>query len=209
MALDTYANLQLAIADWMMRPGDSTIAAIAPDLIALFEEEARDRLRTLFNEATANLVTVAGLALSLQPAYFGGLREAVLQTSPSHRLTYLTPEQADDTFVDGETGAPRYITIKGSDFYLYPTPDAAYTIAIDYVQGLPALSAGGNWLFTNYPSLYLYGALAEAGDYIDDDGALTKYLKRREAGFDRVLLADRKKRWSGGPLQIKTDTGNP
>ena len=55
---NTYANLQTSIANWLMRAGDSTITTIVPDLILLFEEEARDRLKTRFNEATTTLSTV-------------------------------------------------------------------------------------------------------------------------------------------------------
>jgi hypothetical protein len=43
MALDSYQNLQGAVLDWLARPGDPLVAPAVPDMITMFEEEARDR----------------------------------------------------------------------------------------------------------------------------------------------------------------------
>jgi hypothetical protein len=136
----------------------------------------------------------------------------VLLGSPNQVLTEMEPEQMDAMDPDQESDGSLFYAIIGTNLRLEPPPAADGTLSITYMQGIPALataSGGVNWLLQNYPSLYLFGALAEAGDYLGDDARLMKALKRREAGFERLLLADRKARWSGSKLTIRTDTGNP
>lgn len=50
MPFNTYDRLQEAILNWIGRPDDPAVAPSVPEFITLFEEEARDRLKTRFNE---------------------------------------------------------------------------------------------------------------------------------------------------------------
>lgn len=215
MALDNYADLQTSIANWLMRPSDTTITSVIPDLILLFEEEARDRLKTRFSEQTTTLTTIGGQATLPVPSMFESARELVLQGSPNQILTYVTPEEMDATWVGDATGdmddSPEVFTIIGTNFKFAPTPATGQTITCDYMQGIPALSSGSptNWLLQNYPSLYLVGSLLWAEAFIADDERVQTWAALREAAFNRILSADIKARWSGETLQIKTDTGNP
>lgn len=212
MALDTYANLQIAILNWLARPGDALVSPSVPDMITLFEAEARRRLFNRLGEATTTLATVAGTATVALPTLYAEARELVLQTSPVRVLTFVTPQQMDETQPDSSSrGAPVCFTIVGTNFRLSPTPDAIYSITCDYLKGVPALSdsATTNWLLTNDPDAYLFGSLAEAEAFIGDDERVPGWLSRRDASFASIGTADRKSRWSGSVLQIRTDTGNP
>ena len=212
MALDTNSALQATVLRWLARPADTAISSDVPDMITLFEEEARDRLRTRFNEIDTTITTTSGLATVALPTMFEGARELVLQGSPNQVLTYVTPEQMDETWPDSAShDQPLVFTIIGLNFRFAPIPDSAYTIRLVYMQGIPALSGAGgtNWLLANYPSLYLWGTLAMAEAFIGHDERIALWVAAKEAAFDRLLLADRKVRWSGQTLQIKTDVGNP
>ena len=142
MALDSYSALQTSIASWLMRPGDSNITAIAPDLITLFEEEARDRLKSRFAEATATATTIAGTATVTLPADFMEAREVYLTDAAGDRATldYMTPEQLDAEWPIPNDCAPFNFTIEGTQLRLGPVPDAAYTVKMLYQQGIVALS---------------------------------------------------------------------
>jgi hypothetical protein len=213
MALDTYSALQTSIADWLLRPGDTTISTIAPDLITLFEAEARDRLKSRFAETETTLSTVAGTATVALPSDFWEPRALKISSSdPVAHLVYMTPDELDTEWpFAGDRGQPVNFTIQGTNLRLAPVPDAVYTLTLLYQQGITALSASNttNWLLTRYPDLYLFGSLALADAYIGDDERIAGWTAAKEAAFNRIAQSDVKARWGGGSLQIRTDTGNP
>lgn len=211
MALDTYANLQTAVALWLARPGDTLITPSIPDMITLFESEAERRLFTRFNETSVNLATVAGTPTVALPATFVELRSIKLLALPNVKLVYVTPEEMDSTWIGSQQDQSIAYTIEGTNLRLAPTPASVYTIVIGYMAGLPALSVSNttNWLLTNYPDAYLFGTLVEASAFIMEDERAAGWMARRDRVLDAISLADRKARWGGGSLQIKTDVGNP
>jgi len=218
MALDNYTDLQTAILNWLARPGDMLISGSIPDMIVLAEEEARDRLQTRLGWQQTTLTTTAGTNTITLPSMFLEARELVLQ-NPGYAnavLQFQTPEQLDAMEVNDDTSStedqPVFFTIEGPNFRFMPVPDAAYNIVCSYQAGIPALAmavGGVNWLLTDYPSIYLFGALAEAEPFIGDDERLVTWLTRRDKAIERLLVADIKSRWGGEALQIKTDVGNP
>jgi len=216
MPLDTYANLQTAVMDWLARPGDPLIQPALPDMIQLFEAEARPRLRTLSGEAMTELYTSAGNGDLALPDDFVELRSAVLQ--PATPLSFISPQQAA-TFSAG--GMPRYYTIYGGgDFAcaddvgaflrLTPPADGSYTVNITYLRGLPPLSdtAPTNWLLRQSPGAYLWGTLVEASAYIGHDERAAAWLQRRDQALAALEATDRKARW-GGSLVMRPDTVTP
>lgn len=212
MALDTYANLQTSILNWLARPGDTLISAAAPDMIALFEAAARDRLRTRFEEVSSTLTATGGTATVALPADFWEFRGPPrLRTNPVVSLVYMAPAELYDTWASTTTDRPVNYTIEGLNLKFGPTPDAVYTVDIDYMQGLPSLSdsAPTNWLLTRYPDLYLFGSLVMAEAFIGDDDRAVGWLQATEGIYARIAESDRKARWSGGPLTVQTDVRNP
>lgn len=283
MPFDSYADLQLTILNWLARPGDPIVGAAVPDMIVLFEEEARDRLKTRFNETLTTLFATIGSPVITLPSDYFQARELkipgapqwigtgniagqtlsvdILQAGtvvpntliwgtgisdngvvitgngtgtggtgtytisapltvsettisgtntnlPELVLQYVTPEQMD-TFADLSFQAvPERYTIDGMSILLDPIPDANYTILMDYMQGLPALTATNtsNWLLANYPSTYLFGSLLMAEAFIGRDERIPLWQQAKEASFQRIFLEDHQARFPGGSLQIKTDT---
>ena len=218
MPLDTYANLQTAVMDWLARPGDPLIAPALPEMIQLFEAEARLRLRTLASEAMAELYTAAGTPDLALPPDFVELRSAMLQGLATP-LEFLAPHAAAPYTAAG--GVPCYYTIYGGGDWacsaedgaflrLSPPPDGAYTVTITYLRGLPALSdaAPTNWLLLQSPGAYLWGCLVEAEAYIGHDERAAAWLQRRDAALAALEIADRKARW-GGPLTMRVMGATP
>src|SRR3979411_2651605 len=120
MSLSTYATLQTSIADWLLRPGDSTITTIAPDLITLFEAEARDRLKNRFAEVETTLSTVAGTATVALPSHFWEARSLkITSVSPVKHLVYMTPDELDTEWPFAtNTRRPVNFTIQGTNLRL-------------------------------------------------------------------------------------------
>jgi hypothetical protein len=218
MPLDTYANLQKAVMDWLARPDDPLISPALPEMVQLFEAEARLRLRTLASEAMAELYASTGTQDLALPSDFAELRSAMLQglASPLHFIS----AQASAPYTVA-SGVPRYYTIYGGGDWacsaddgafmrLSPPPAGPYTVNIAYLRGLPALSdaAPTNWLLLQSPGAYLWGVLVEAEAYIGHDERAAAWLQRRDAALAGLEIADRKARW-GGPLQMRVDGATP
>ena len=217
MPLDTYAGLQTSILDWLARPGDTLMMPALPDIIVLFESEARQRLRTAGAEAFSDLYANAGVPDLALPDDFVELRS--ISMNGSGPLGHISAQQAATM---PTAGMPLYYTVHGGGDYdcqaggggavlrLTPPPDGAYVIQINYLRGLPALSdaAPSNWLLKTMPSLYLFGCLVEASVFIKQDERALGWLQRREAAFETLETADRKTRW-GGPLTIRPDMVTP
>lgn len=126
MPFDSYANLQNTVLDWLARPDDPLVAPAVPDMIAMFEEEARDRLQTRFTEKTTQLTPVAGLDTIPLPLDYGELRSIWVNTSRGKQhFQYHTPRNLD--FNQGLyclNNYPVAFTIEGLNLRIVGTPQA-------------------------------------------------------------------------------------
>ena len=126
MPFDSYVNLQSTVLDWLARPGDPLVAPAVPDMIAMFEEEARDRLQTRFTEKTAQLSPIAGLDTIPLPLDYGELRSIWINTASGKRhFQYQTPRNLDFNlrlyYLDNY---PAAFTIEGLNLRILGTPQA-------------------------------------------------------------------------------------
>jgi hypothetical protein len=203
MALNSYTALQTAILDWLGRPGDPLVQPAVPDFIALFEEEARDRLRTQFNDVTDVELPPLSPGLFALPDDAESVRRVVYDGT---QLEYLPAWDLSELI-----GAPLWYTIEGTSLQLGPTPDTNLSAFIDYWAGLPALgpSVPSNWLLARWPSLYLFGSLACAEAYTGNDERVSGWIQQREAGFERVRREAIGARLGGAPLVMRVDGPTP
>lgn len=209
MSIATFDDLRAAVAAWLAR---DDLTGVVPDFIALAEARINRLIRTREMETRASAETVPGDAFLALPADFGGVRAMKLaSTDPVTQLRFLTPTQIDAMWAESQSGRPRAYAIVGDAFRLAPTPDAAYTIEIVYARKVPALSSAGptNWLLTAHPDLYLYGALVAAEGYLGNDARVPAWKARFDEALTELEHQDAIDRWSGGPMAIHTDAGNP
>jgi hypothetical protein len=209
MPFGNYTQLQAAILDWIGRPNDPLVQPAVPDFIQLFEEEARDRLRTQFAELTNVALPPVTPGVFNLPNDFVQMRRVVYDST---QLEYRPPwDLADQTREGKLIGKPLWYTINGLQLNLGPLPDTNLTAYIDYSHGLPALGSvfcdlSFTWV---YPSLYLFGSLVAAEAYIGNDERIAGWGTQRDASFERVRRAQIAARIGGAPLVQRVDGPTP
>ena len=190
MPLQTYTDLQSAIATWLAR---ADLAANIPDFIALFEAVANRRLRVRQQEATVSLTPTTGVATL--PSDYLTWRRVTWTGNIPRELEYVHPSYLHALFPTLPQGDPRCFTIEGGSLTLAPSDDTA--LAFDYfrrIANLATAPGNTNWLWQAHPDIYLFGALAEAHGFVKDPDSLALWGRRRDAIFDEIDLLDAKTR---------------
>lgn len=216
-----YATLVSAIADWMQRPSDATITAIAPDCITLLESRLNYgfgepgeplsspplRVEDMMTRATA---TLSGEYLAV-PSDFLEIRGPMKANgSPESKIEYITPDQFAATAPSQSTGTPKVFTIAGGSFRFGPAPSAG-TAELWYYAKIPALTASNttNWLLTKAPNVYLFGCLVEAYLYVDDQAKAQQFYSVFSGAVRALQSQDRRRKYGSSPLIIRTGMPTP
>lgn len=204
MAISTYNELKTAVANWINR---SDLTDRIPEFIALAEANIARDVRARFMEKRVT-ATVESQYEEL-PSDLIELRNIQINSDPIQRLEYMLPE-AIDAHVTG-TGKPKYYTVLGTELQLAPTPDAEYTVEIAYYARPTAFSADAdtNDLLTNYPGLYLYGALLAAEPFLHNDERLATWSALYQREVESINRTDRRARFSGSQLFVRSDSETP
>lgn len=200
MALDDYAALKAAVASWLAR---SDLTAQIPDFIALCEADFNRKLRILPME-TAEDLTINAESVA-QPTGMLGIRRLYIANGMERTdLEYVTPFKRVEMQGGSQTGLPRAFTIEGANLLFAPVPSGSYTGKILYWKALAALSGDDdtNWMLTNHPDVYLYGALAHSAPFIGDDARVATWANFYAQALDAVRAADRRDRASG-PMTMR------
>ena len=179
MALANYTDLQAAIAS---RLHSSAYTSLIPDWITL-AEKSLNRLLNLSAAETETTLTASVGSRTLTPPSGFGTAVALYLTSylPRIELPFRLPTQMQ---VYSENGPSSYWTYDGTVIKTDVPADQAYTYTLRYKADFDIASTSTNALMTNYPDLYLYGALIEAGNDRVDQTALALYEKRFARALD-------------------------
>ena len=191
MAITTYPELQSAVADWLNR---SDLTARIPDFITLAETRINRDLRAREQQviATANVDTPF-FAIPGDFLEFKSFRIADTGGN-AFELMLATPEQISAALAESSvSNTPRFVTIIGDQFQLWPAPDQMYVGSLAYVRKVQALSdaAPTNWLLTDAPDVYLYGALMSAGPFLRDNEALVTFKTLFDEAIEAIRVADK------------------
>ncbi len=87
---------------------------------------------------------------------------------------------------------PRTFIITGSNLYLFPIPNSAYVLTIDYYAKIGPLSASPytNWLLTMAPDAYRSGAIAYGGAWLGPSFNVTPWYTRFKKALDMLNSQD-------------------
>lgn len=201
MALSTYSELQTSIAGWLSR---ADLTARIPDFITLVETRLNRKLRVEQMETVAT-GTLTGQTLAI-PAdclkiqrfvLYPGDREIDLEYAPAKNLAKFGTS----------TDEPFYYTKQNQLLYVAPIPDSDYTYKLFYLAKVAALSdaAPTNWLLTDSPDVYLYGALLEAAPYIKNDARIAVWAEAYKVAMNDLTDQEQDKKHSESSLVVRSD----
>jgi len=207
MAISTYSELQTAVANWLDR---DDLTARIPEFITLCEARFNRSLRIRAMETLdISVDTVAGTGTVALPTGYVQMRDISLITSPLTQLQYLTPEIMNRLNSGSLTGKPETYTIIANNILFGPTPDSAYDISMLYYKTFDALTdaAPTNWVITNAPDVYLYGALLEAEPFLMNDQRVQLWATALTQSITTLQEQDNKDRHSGSALRVMNTSG--
>ena len=211
MALDTYANLQTAVADWLSK---ASLTAQIPDFITLAEarlrRELKDWLRTtlLATNVTADYALPATVQDVVGVSYNDGAAGAhnfpVDLISRTDYQTWMERDAGANTPA-GQLAYPDVDVVTGiTTLRFWPPATASGPIAnlkITVAGYLPALSNANptNALLRDAPDLYLFGALAESAPYLQHDERTAVWEARLVAGVKALRVSTERRLYGGAP----------
>lgn len=207
MAISTYSELNTAVANWLDR---DDLTDRIPEFITLCEARFNRSLRIRAMETLDTTVsTVAGTSTVALPTGYVQMRDISLITSPITQLQYLTPEIMNRINAGSRTGKPETYTIIANNILFGPTPDAVYNISMLYYKTFDALTALAptNWVITNAPDVYLYGALLEAEPFLMNDQRVQLWATALTQSINTLQEQDNKDRHSGSALRVMNTGG--
>lgn len=196
MALDSYSNLKQAIENFSHR---TDISDVIDDFIDLAENTIDKGLRMRSNESRerASAPTLDRF-LALPDRFIEMRRLSLINGSVTKDVLYKSPEalQIADT-----SGEPQHFTIT-SQIEFDRTPSSAYTIEMVFYKGLSPLSSSNtsNDVLTNYPDLYLYGALMHLNNWTGDSQETSKYLNLFNAALESANFQEQRGRFGVAPV---------
>lgn len=180
MALGTYSELKTSIESWIHR---SDLSEQLSDFIALADARINRELVTRSHEIETELTMTTGSRYVEIPAgmnYPIGLWLKAWQ--PRQKLTQMLP--AEMPVRANISGYPEYWAIDGEQIAFDKLASAAHAFDFRYVADrLLSDDNPTNYVLTNYPDLYLWGALVEASTFTRDDQAAAIF----DARFTRAL----------------------
>ena len=220
MAINTYATLQTAVANWLDR---SDLTDRIPEFIALAEARMNRTLRLSImlnvDETTLGGATalVAGTRDYALPSGYLQMVDFHLRTSPITTLSYLTPENMNRMWAGSQGGKPLAYTIFSDNasgtpiksVRLGPSPGSAYDYSIMFYKKIDALSDSNTTeqMLTNNPDVYLYGALLEAEPFLMNDQRVGLWLAAFEKAIADLQEQDNKDRHSGSAMRVMNTGG--
>jgi len=203
MALSTYDELQTAIAGWLLR---TDLAAAIPDFITLAESQINRDVRH-WRMTTRDTLSIDGRYVAIPADWVETIRIST-NASGYAPLRLVSVADMETMRADGydATGCPMAYTHIGEDFEFYPSPDSTYTGTIIYTAKVPALSDSNtsNWLLTEAPDAYLYGALIQSAPYLVEDARIAVWGSLYAAATQRLNATSDAAKWSGTGLRYGT-----
>lgn len=194
MAISTYAQLQTAIASYLHT---SDLTSNIVDFITLAESRLNRRVRLLQQEVEST-ASYSGSSNKIQlPTGFIELLDLKIKKSTDtdykyEQLIHIPSDRIQEKYTD-TTGRPQYYTLR-DQIEFERLPDTTYTLKMHYLKRWDIATDLTNWLLTNYPDAYLYGALIEAEPYLVNDQRLNTWIRLFEAAMEEIDEVDQRNR---------------
>ena len=191
MALSNYTELQTAVQTELKFSEAGFVAAI-PDMILRAEAKInrRVRLREMENLSTdtyaAATTSLADRSMNLPTGYIELInlehKIATADDTTYEPVIYVDPNQIHKYYEASTAGELRYTLRQNIEFNAPVGVD--HTIRFHYLKKWDIATDTTNWLLTNYPDVYLYGALSEAEGFLRNDQRIPLWKGMFALGLD-------------------------
>lgn len=201
MAISTYSELQTAVANWLNR---EDLTARIPEFIALSEAQMQHDVRHWRMVQRSSLI--ANDRYIAVPSDWHETIRLTIDGQYQDLELMSAREMADRRWrVGSAVGQPRFYRHADQSFELFPTPDSDYTLLLEYIERIPALSDSNttNWLLTYSPDAYLYGSMMHASTYLADDSRIPAFAQMYAAAIQRLNQSSKKSQSSGSNPKIR------
>ena len=160
MSITTNAELLAALDGASGYLHRTDLTAKIPDFIRLAESRINRKLKLLLQETESTLTATIGSRLMAVPTRFGTPIALWLTTYlPRTEMVYVDPALLP---VTSSNSGSDYYTVDGAYIATENPADIAYTYTLRYLTKFDIASTSTNTVLTNYPDVYLYGALVES-----------------------------------------------
>jgi hypothetical protein len=201
MSITNFGTLKTAIADTLNR---QDLTSVIPTFVSLAQAQFNRKIRS-HRQITRGSLTIDAQFEALPADWLETIR-ITMDASPIRVLTQISMDDLTRyrTAIDNTTDAPVYFSHNGTDIELFPTPSTSYTGEITYYAKVTALSADAdtNWLLTNNPDVYLYGALVHTAPYLKDDARIALWAGLLAQAMDEIEDETAAARF-GSPLRMR------
>lgn len=199
MSISTLGELKAAVASWL---NQGNLTTYIPDFIALAEQRIKFggefpfssqpvRVPEMQDRATG---TASG-SISLPTDFLEPIRLNINQGGTTYDMDYV-PAGQFTARVNGQSQS--FYTILDGQIVLSTSTALPYTF--DYYK-LASLSGDSstNWILTNAPGVYLYGALVESVGFTKDDPRISQW----QGAFKSAVAALNRSTNFQGPIQVR------
>ena len=202
MAISTYTDLKTSVASWLNR---DDLTSVIPDFISLAEAGINRDLRhyKMIERADA---TLDSRYVQMPTDWMETVRFSITSGN-TYRLELVS---RDDMLeyrqkTADASGRPRFYANIGDTIEVFPTPDADYTMQLQYYAKTPALSDSNasNWLLLDAPDVYLYGTLIQSAPYLQDDARTQTWAALYAAALQSLQKASDDTRFAGFGLRMR------
>jgi hypothetical protein len=197
VSITTYSELKSAIANWLNR---DDLTAVIPDFISLAEARIARDVRHWKQEKRVT----ADMDERYENLPNDWLEIKQVQLSSGGKILSISSSEMEDRRAASDAGGkPRFMRLTADQIELYPTPDAAYEVTMQYYARIPALSdlEPDNWLLRDAPDVLLYASLMQSAPYLVDDARTQIWAQLYQTAVD-ALNAENEKARTAGPLSM-------
>lgn len=205
MPITNYTELKSAIADWLVR---DDLTAVIPSFIALAEAQIQRVVRhhKMMQRSEAEIDTryfvLPNDWVETVRFHVRGDRTYRLELTSLDDMLQLRQANGDPS------GIPTHFAHVGQQLEVYPSPSGVFDVELLYHKKIPALSEASptNWLLTDHPDVYLYGALLQSAPYLDDDQRMQVWSTLYGNAIQAINQESKKARYSGSGMRMRINT---
>ena len=198
--MTTRGQLAADVTAWSSRDDVGT-GDVFNSLLRMTEAQIKRRVRTREQEITTTL-TADRRGTDL-PTGFLRQRSLTLAGSQDRTMDYLPPARLRESAFWDNTGSfseptPQAYSIEGMTLLLAPAPteEAPVELLFTYVAAFAPLTASAdtNWLLQEAYDVYLWGLLAAAAIYLEDEELEVKYDTRFQRSISELNRSENRAR---------------